>query len=322
MESTMRDHHHSLGLWGALPYTLPGVAVAALVLCTVGWRVAQPADPDLALTLTRDGGRVMAVLPALLALVIVVAAVGTAIGGRRVPEAGIFAAAVGLAALALRGGSMEVMLAYLDSPAADARRRLMAAMALDALLWTLLLAAAWIAVILVQKWLWTPADAEPHADPRLPKKPAKAAPAAAKAWADWWAAIVTGVIAIFIIWMTAARTPVANVARGQVIASVAAGFYVGAFTARYFTGITKPHWYLLAVPAVALISYLCGYLYADMSWAENSMRFKYYADLVTTPPHSLVRPLPVEYLAVGTAGVLAGIWSGTKVEHVVEQDAS
>ena len=45
-----------------------------------------------------------------------------------------------------------------------------------------------------------------------------------------------------------------------------------------------------------------------------------YALLATTPPHALVRPLPVEFLAAGLAGAIMGYWSGGKVELVAEQE--
>ena len=292
--------------------------VAVLLLRTVGWMVAEPTDPDMAVSFSASGRAVLASWPALAVLTAVAAVLGTTIAGRRLPEAGVFAAGVGLATLALRGGSMEVLLAY-DT---TGRRALMMAMARDCLLWTALMAVTWIVNALVWRWLWTdqpagdgaassPAPTEPRA-----KKPAAKPARSRGGWADWPALAITAVIGAVVIWMTIARTPVAVIARGQVIASIAAGLYLGAMAARYFTGIEDARWFVLAVPAVALVGYLLGYINGDMSWAQNS-GYKFYALLATTPPHSLARPLPLEYLAVGVPAALAGFWSGQRVEHAV-----
>ena len=91
--------------------------------------------------------------------------------------------------------------------------------------------------------------------------------------------------------------------------------------ARYFTGIDDARWYVLSALAVALIGYLLGYINGDMDWAAK-IGGKFYAELGTTPPHALARPLPIEYMAVGVAAALIGFWSGEKIEHVAIQETS
>jgi hypothetical protein len=118
--------------------------------------------------------------------------------------------------------------------------------------------------------------------------------------------------------LTTGRDPVAPIHRGQTIAAIAAGLYFGAMGGRYFTGLQDVRWYLLAVPAIGLLACLIGYLSADMSWAQGT-RYQYYISLATTPTHDLARPLPIEYIAVGTAAVLAGYWAGDKMEQVAQE---
>lgn len=290
-------------------------AVAVILLSTVGWVIAEPADPHMGVTLVARWGSVLAVWPGLIVLTTVAGAIGTVLVPRRLAEGGLFVAAIGLAGMALKGGSMQEVLGYmLAAPEAAARRSLMARMALDSLLWTTVLAAAWVTVALVRRWLWAdeqlynpiPVSGQRNAPPRAP---------AARSQAGWPALVVTGLIAVFFIWLTVARTPVATIARGQVIASVAAGFYLGAMGARYFTRYDQAHWYLLAVPAGALLGFLVAYLNSGMGWAPLP-----FVDLKTTPPHELARPLPIEYLAVGVAGALAGFWSGERIEEATEQE--
>jgi hypothetical protein len=311
---------------------LAACGAAIVLLWTIGWRVAAPIDPQMALTLNGNWARTLAVWPTILALAAVAAAVGTILIGRRLPEAGILAAAVGLAAMSLPGGSMQMLLAYQATNQAGGRRALMANMLVDCLLWTAILAVCWIIVAMVRAWLWAGNDGEAAVAESPPPEKArkdsaqaragKAAPTPAKPRAGWTALVVCTVVAVLVIWSTASRTPVSTIARGQVIASVAGGLFLGALAARYFTGISDPKWYVLAAPAAGLIGYLLGYLSADMAWAQGEW-YQPYAFLATTPPHDLVRPLPIEYVAVGVAGALLGFWwSGHLIETSAEQDES
>lgn len=302
-----------------------GVAAAVLLLFTMGWMVAEPKDPSLAVTFVRSGRAVLATWPTLAVLTVVAGIIGTVLAGPRLPEAGVFAAAIGLATLSLHGGSMQVMLANEGATTEATRKAFMAAMALDCVLWSAIMVATWIAVTWAWRWVWLNGNAPALLKGRA-AAPAPAAPAAGpakRAAADsrmgWSALVVTGVVGIFVVWLTVGRTPVAATHRGQTIAAVAAGLYLGAMTARYFTGVREAHWYVMAVPAIGLTAYLVGYLSSDMSWAQGT-RYQYYIYLATTPPHDLARPLPIEYVAVGTAAALAGYWGGDKVEQVASQE--
>jgi len=304
-------------------FRLVVAAVVAVVLMrTVGWMVAAPTDPEMAVTMAFAGTQILTMLPSVVVLVVVSAIVGTVVAGPRWPEGGVCAAAVGLAGLALKGGSMQMVLAYRTAADAASRRALMVTMELDLVLWAGVLLAAWLAGCATWRWLW-PEEAcrrmraaagqrGPASGPRSSQTPRLEATEA-----GWLALIVTTVVALFVIWMTIARTPVAVIARGQVFASVAAGLYLGALAARYFTGVTRSFWYALSPVAVGLVGYLMGYVQANMAWAKGP--WAAYALLATTPPHALVRPLPIEYVAVGLAGVLIGFWSGQKAEHAAEQ---
>lgn len=313
-EAAIHPPDASLSLTEKLRVVL-ACGVAVLIMCTVGWLVAGPADPLMPVVLVEGWGRVAGVWPALTALTVVCALVGMVMSGRRAPEAGILAAAVGLAGLALRGGSMEALLAYESGADLAGRRALMTRMAFDAVLWAAMLAVAWVALEIARRWLW---DDSPDAA-RASEKGAGAG--AAPVWSRGWPALaITVVVALFLIWLMIARSPVAQSLRGQTIASVAVGLGVGAMAARYFAGVHDPRWYVVAPMVVALIGYLLGYLNAEMNWAQGGP-YQPYAALATTPPHNLVRPLPVEYLAVGVAAAMIGYWSGEKIEHAAEQEA-
>lgn len=307
-----------------------GIAAAALLLYTMGWMVARPTDPELAVTFVRSGRAIAATWPALAVLTVVAGIIGTVLAGRRLPEAGLLAAAVALAVLSLRGGSMQIMLANEGATTEPARQEFMTAMAIDSLLWSGIMAVTWFAVNCSWHWIWenggTPGTAPAIAAAAGTGKSVQAnarrtQSAQTAAGAGWPALVITALVGILVIWLTVGRTRVANVHRGQTIAAVAGGLYLGAMAARYFTGIRDVRWYLLAVPAIGLAAFLVGYLSADMRWAQG-IPYQYYIYLPTTPVHDLARPLPIEYAAVGTAAALAGYWGGDKVEQVASQETA
>lgn len=318
----MASHPPHVGFVEKLRVAL-ACGVAIVLLRTVGWLVAEPIDSLMPVTFTGQGVSVLSAWPALLVLTSVAAMVGTAIAGPRLPEAGVFAAGIGLASLALRSRGMQMLLAYRGAVDAEARRSLMITLAGDCLLWATVLAGAWLAAAVARRWLWSgngpDAGGSPADGTGTPSGPLTK-PASQMAKAGWPALIVTTVVGACVIWLTISRTPVATIARGQVIASVAGGLFLGAMVARYFTSIDRAYWYGLAAPAVGLIGYLLGYINAGMGWAAEE-GYPYFAKLATTPPHDLVRPLPIEYVSVGVAAAIAGFWTGHRLqEAVVEED--
>ena len=297
---------------------LLAAGVAIVLVSYIGWMVARPTDPEMAVTFTAGSRSFLAIWPALLVLTVVAATVGSAIAGPRLPEAGMFAAAVGLAGLALHGGSMETLLAYVGGTDAADRRSLMFSMVVDSVLWAALLVVSWIVVLMVSRWLWGSAALQPAPQPASKGSAAKTGSLADLMSGGTIALAITSIVGLFFIWMTVARTPVAIIARGQVIGAVFFGLYLGAMAARYFTGVDHARYYMLAPLVVALIGFLLGYLQAGMGWARGPLAA--YAQLATTPPHALARQLPIEYIAVGLAGAIAGFWSGEKIEHVAVQE--
>ena len=194
---------------------------------------------------------------------------------------------------------------------------------LDTLLWAEIMAVARVVVAPVRHWLWPASKQTGKADcPKPGTRKGTGKPSESdQPKPGWYALAVTGVMGAVIIWLTIGRTPVAAIARGQVIASVTAGLFLGAMAARYFTGVEDARWYALAALGVALTGYLLGYLNAGMGWAQGTGD-QPYADLAITPPHSLVRPLPLEYIAVGVSAALAGFWSGRRIEHAAGEEST
>jgi hypothetical protein len=323
MEAAQTVTAQRLGLVHRLRF-LAACLIAIALMSTVGWMVAAPADPAEAVALTVGAesawSGIIGALPALILLVAVATAIGTIVVGRDLPEAGVFAAGIGLAALALRGGSMNAMLAYhVGGPPGDAfmqqlieqREGLMIRLALDSVLWAVVMLASWLTMEIIRRWLW-PASENP-----TPKPSAKPQAKELATWNSWGACGLSAVVAMLVIWLIITRSPITGIVRGQVIAAVAIGSFAGSAAGRYFFGITDSRWYVAAPLVVALVGYLLGYLGAEL----DSPVYANYRELATTPLHNLARPLPIEYMAVGVPGALAGFWVGRRAEHAAEQGA-
>ena len=188
------------------------MVVAVVLMTTIGWMVASPVDPDMAVSFTTGGRALWTAFPAMLALTVVASLLGTVIAGPRLPESGMLAASVGLVGLALRGGSMQDVLGYCAGTDEASRKALMVRMEMDVVLWAAALVVSWMAVSLAWKWLWVEQpDVAAELPGEVPAKRDKKASAAAEAggpraaWAGW---AVTTVLGLFIIWITVARTPV------------------------------------------------------------------------------------------------------------------
>ncbi len=303
MESPVTDPPAHLGLVDRSRIAL-ACGVAILMMYGVGWNVVRPTDLLLGLTFTHSGrSSFLPIWLMMMVLAAVTAAIATAVAGKRLPGAGLFATGIGMTAMALRGGSMQMILGYFSGADTAGRKALMFSMGRDAILWAAVMAVAWATSAIAAKWLWIDSAAH-EAKTDKPTTPQLGAAALAS----------TLIVALIFIWLTIARTPVAEIARGQVIATVALGLFLGAMAGRTVTAVASISWYLGAVALVALTAYLVGYLQADMGWATTAFRA-----LATTPPHELVRPLPVEYLAVGVPAALAGFWCADKVEQTAEE---
>ncbi|MBU0718377.1 MAG: hypothetical protein KJ749_09030, partial [Planctomycetes bacterium] len=121
-------------------FALSSWFLAGALFLTIGWFALEPDDPLGAVSLLgRDGGLIMLVQAA--ALAGVAAAMATVIIGRHLADVGTFAAALGLAAVSLRGGNAGVLLLSYSDAADSVDRWLAVRLALETV--------GWFAVILV-----------------------------------------------------------------------------------------------------------------------------------------------------------------------------
>lgn len=280
-----------------------GIAIALFV--SVGWTILHPADSYTAMTLILNAntGNLLPLLGATVALAMVSCAITTVVAGPPFPHAGVAATAVGLAAMATRGGTMARLLMYHED-----RRRLAVAMAVETVFWALAIAAAWWTETVVKKWLGEPVTTMPAVSAPVKSSAGARIVDALVRWRDGLLGMVVCVaVAWIVINLTIARTPASAIERGQVYFAVGIAFMLGAMAGTQLWSRGAAGWYALSVVILAILGYFFGYA------SPKPTSLTYYSALATTPPNAMFRVLPIEYLSVGVIGALSGCWFSRRI---------
>lgn len=214
-------------------------------------------------------------------LVVATVALGTLLAGFVRPDAGLFAAAVGLTALSVRGQPVYATLHYADGP------RVFLLLALELALLYAFLGAAWWALFSLQQQGRLHGDAvrDGLADAELPPNAG-------------WMALLTHVVIMAAVVALIARAE----DKKQVLAAVAIGSFAGAFFPYWQHGARPSAWYWAGPLVVGLAGYLLAYVNPPEGWELG--RPGYQAGFLA----ALARPLPIDYASLGTAGALLGYW--------------
>jgi hypothetical protein len=323
----MADLFPQMHLWEKLKAT--GICVLLLIpALTLCWWIVGPGDPLGAVTLVYHP-RTWLALPVLLVFATGGSALAALLMGGRLCDFGVFAVGVALTGLSLKGGDLTVLLQY-EADVAGARGTFYGRLAVDVVLWTLVFAAGFASSAITEVWI------SPESD-RLQAGP-KGAKASKSGFLTKWlqrAAVRTGgspdwgielrqgiltlavttAVAMVVIPMTAGR-PDGPVHAGQVCFAIGLGFWLGAMAANQFCRPALSLWYCLAVPVVALTGHL-------EIWASPGMpeRLAAYSDIITIIPNGLAKGLPLEYLALGPAAAILGLWTSQRVHRTREEAA-
>jgi len=303
---------------------------AGAIFMTVGWCVVSPKDPLAAVSLLTSHHVVHTWLQ-MLVLVAVASAIATIVLGRLLPDAGVFAAAVGLAALALRGGTAEYLLlrqADLRSSAHDAP---VIQLIGEALAWTLVLVMAVVTSGVISRWYFgtempshesVRGAGEGKEDLHRTRKDdlcrtrllslsgsqlpligrwltgGAGGDDAARCYRDglkhtaFVAATMLVLMSVFSV--DSAHRPIQH---GQVCFVVAAAAWIATYYGLRYFPVPTALWSLAAVPLVCVLGYLwSGMIPVDPSLPPN------------LPASAMLRPLPIQYIALGYAGALAAFW--------------
>jgi len=304
-----------------------GICVLLLIPAVAGlWWVIGPWDPLGAVTIVYHH-RPWLALPVLVVFAAAGSALATVLMRGRLTDFGVFAVGVALAGFGLRGGDLTVLLQY-EAGVVGARKGLHAWLSLDVLLWTVVFAAGFLGCAVAEAGLRVANERD------VPRRAGARPPGLLSRWLeraaartgtspDWrtelrhglLAWVVTVAVATVLIRMTSGR-PEGLIRSGQVCFAIGLGFWLGALAANQFCRPALSLWYCLAVPVVALTGHLGAW--ADPDLPAHLAR---YADIVTIVPKGLARGLPIDYLTVGPAAAILGIWTSHRVHRAREEAA-
>ena len=301
-EETHLSLLEKLAAWGAW-------ALAAWIFLTVGWIAVEPKDPFGPVSIFTHGNPAAMFLQAA-GIAGVTAALATVIAGRRLADAGTFAAAVGLALVSLRGDTAG----YLHRQAAElgtSSRTLALELASESLAWLVVALIALILSALVMRWCF----GQPTGNPRETTSSVTARTLAGYDIPGIGAvlfggashrtdvgtgakhtiiATVAGLIAFTVL---SAGLSTRSIAHGQVCFVVAAAVCSACYLAYRMAPVHSPLWSILAVGLIAVV----GYVWASIQPATGVRP-------PGIPASAFLRVLPIQYISVGTAAAVAMSW--------------
>jgi hypothetical protein len=219
-------------------------------------------------------------------------AVGTAVAGSIRFDAGLFAAAVGLAALRVRGGPMRAV------TQAAPGRGVFLVMAVELLVLGALLGLAWFGLWLMYRRGRHAGDALRDGLQDQPHAPGERV-----------FALVAQAASMAVLVLLLARTDETK----QVLAAVAVASFAATLIAYAISPVRPSVWYW-AGPVVVGIA---GYLAAYSAWGSvPPVAWKSGAGGSFLAP--LARPLPLDYASLGTAGAILGYWTSRQWQRAKE----
>jgi len=244
-----------------------------------------PDDPGGAVSvLTHVGSIGMFVQAA--ALAGVAGAVATIMAGRRVPEAGTFAAAIGFAVVSLRGSTVtELLLSCADVPGMS-QRLLALKLAAETLVWFVVVLFAMFVSVQVGRWYFS-AD----------RRARVTMMGTATRRQGLRHTITTCTVGLVAISLLSAGLHERSIQHGQVCFVIALSVATGVYVAFRRGPVDSPLWSILAVPGIAVL----GYLWAAVRPLSVGLP-------PNLPSSHFLRALPIQYVSVGTAAALVTYW--------------
>jgi hypothetical protein len=300
---------------------LAALAIAIALFLTIGWMAIAPDDPRGAVSLVSRGDSLVVILQAGL-LAAVTAAIATVMVGSKLPDVGVFAAAMGLAFVSLQGETAAYLLIDIDSASGFAHRGLAAKLAAEAVIWFLLMLLAMLVSGLVSRWCGgalvrgsTRADGGQRTGgialdelaisecPVISGRwivPGRAAVDGSARWNGLRTLAIMTIAALLLYGILVSGSSPQMIRHGQTCFAVFAAFFLGGWIARRTYPARTAYWGVLAVPLTLLL----GYVWTIVAGSPPER----FAHLTTVPASDFLRALPLTFISVGTLGVLAAHW--------------
>ncbi|MFO0973115.1 MAG: hypothetical protein U1A27_06725 [Phycisphaerae bacterium] len=266
--------------------TAAALAVPALIFWHVGFWAAEPADPFGPISLLLVPNRFLTMVE-MFALALVAAALAVAINGPRSAHYGPLGVAVGLAALAWRTGSMDLLPLAL-APGADAWPA--KSLVFELWLWLGLIAFGAVPGRWVESWHGY-GPAAPSADWRRVDTDGLVDSASELARAGVAIAVVA--VVAYLLLSVFAGTDRETVLKGQVFFACGASFYVATVVGLSMVRLRASLWLYVSVAIVGALIYILA--------APHAQRLG--AHLVIPGP---ARALPIEFAALSAVGITLG----------------
>ncbi|HEY1923473.1 MAG TPA: hypothetical protein VGG44_12045 [Tepidisphaeraceae bacterium] len=219
-------------------------------------------------------------------LMLVATLLGTIIAGAVRFEAGLFTAALSLATISFRCGTMQSVLFETGG-----KESVFISLAVELLIFAIILALLW-------SLLWFLGRANAAND--LP--PAHSA-SSENEFIDCFTAVVTQIIATGVVMMFLCQSE----AKNQSLAAVAIASFMGTFIAYKYAPVRPSVWYWSGPLVIGLVGYILAAMGQDANLAIGSPVGTFAA---------LARPLPIDYASVGPAGSILAYWMLRKNEVV------
>lgn len=276
------------------------VATGVVLIGILAWPMAVPSEPLGAVRASNLG---LGGAITLLMLAFLAGLIAYFVSWPYGREIGILAAPSGLAVWAVRCGSMTTLMQLY--PTAGQRQALLTTLKWDSIFWLAVVAAGFAGVILGQKILSSPKPDETQEKPN--PKPTKYLNAII-------ALVGSALIAQFCIRIFAQDVKIlddgsvmAQPSVGQIVFAVLISFKLAAFVVKKFLDVS----YIWPTIATALVT-----AFATSSYAKQEV-LQYF---VKTWPaaffaNSVISILPVQIVAFGTLGSIAGYWMGVRYSY-------
>jgi len=285
--------------WSARARFTTGLAISLALFGSIGMNVLRPWDPFGAISLLLVESKTMLMLR-LIGMLIACGILSTIIVSARLPFFGVFSASVGIAWPIIKTAGMDYLMVRLQvGKEFENSQILWAYLAFETILWSIVLFILLAATLIIENWLNKNSEDEKSSQYQITIKAIFAKENIFNGIISTISTAIFGTILIAIL--------AASQSKGQIVFATFTGMLLAAMISEQISPTNHPIWQVLAVPMVALIAY--GY-----TWI-NPDRPPGFEAVLHIAPNNLARVLPIEYIFIGTAGAVMGVWYSYRLRH-------